>query len=87
MEILFAIYLPFCSDGRLEPVDHTVILAFRTVYARRGQFWIGHGIEIHHLVRGQAVVRIEASSISDEPFLILKTLCNPLISSAIIVFI
>ena len=58
MEILFAIYLPFCSDGRLEPVDHTVILAFRTEYARRGQIRIGHGIEIHHLVRGQAVVRI-----------------------------
>lgn len=86
MEILFAIYLPFCSDGRLEPVDHAVILAFRTVYARRGQFRIGHGIEIHHLVRGQAVVG-SASSISDEPFLILKTLCNPLISSAIIVFL
>ena len=50
--------LTFGSDGRLEPVDHTVILAFRTVYARRGQFRIGHGIEIHHLVRGQAVVRI-----------------------------
>ena len=50
--------LSLYSDGGLEFIDRPVVLNFRSVYRCGGQFRIVHGIEIHHLVRGQAVVRI-----------------------------
>ena len=55
---IFAISLSFCPDGCLEPVNRPVILPFRPVHGSRGQFGIGHGIEVHHFGRGHVAVRI-----------------------------
>ena len=55
---LLSIRLSFHSASCLEAVDRLVFLPFRSVDGRRCQFGIGHGVEVHHLVYGQAAVRV-----------------------------